>query len=214
MKVAKKLKIAAGDSLEETLEIRQEASTNWYHPHVMGLTAIHVYEGLAGFFYIEDEKSDTLDLPKDYGVNDIPLVVQDRAFIDGVMKYTAMAGMGTGHSHASHVDRNANRYTSYNEDMLGNTILANGAINAVKVVPKEWVRLRLLNGANARRMSFAFSDKRDFYVIASDGGFLDAPVKLSTITLSTGERVELMVDFSDGKNTTLMTDDVQIEEDN
>jgi len=57
-----------------------EPATLWYHPHTMGLTGEQVYQGLAGLFLIEDEVSDNLDIPKTYGVDDIPIIVQDRRF--------------------------------------------------------------------------------------------------------------------------------------
>lgn len=190
------------ESREEVLEIRQEASTNWYHPHVMGLTATQVYDGLAGLFYIEDDNSDSLNLPSVYGVDDVPLVVQDRAFIDGVMTYTVLEDM---QNHADHVGLNLSADDVEHKDMFGNTILANGAINAYKNVPQGWVRLRLLNGSNARRLAFAFSDNRSFYVIASDGGFLESPAQMNQIELWTGERVEILVDFSNGQDVSLMT---------
>ena len=59
-------------------EVNQEAATNWYHPHLMGETARQVYQGLAGLIIIEDDKS----LPKEYGVDDIPLIIQERRFIN------------------------------------------------------------------------------------------------------------------------------------
>jgi len=39
-----------------------------------------VYRGLAGLFILEDENSDSLPLPTEYGVDDIPLVIQDKLF--------------------------------------------------------------------------------------------------------------------------------------
>jgi len=38
-----------------------------------------------------------------------------------------------------------------------------------------------------------FSDGRTFYLIATDGGLLDAPVPLTRLLLSAGERVEILV---------------------
>ncbi|MDN6193765.1 MAG: multicopper oxidase domain-containing protein [Alkalibacterium sp.] len=65
---------------EPYFTIDQPAATLWYHPHLLHKTGEQVYKGLAGLFYIEDEKSKALDLPKEHGVNDIPLVVQDKRF--------------------------------------------------------------------------------------------------------------------------------------
>lgn len=58
--------------------VMQEAATLWFHPHPEGRTGEQVYNGLAGLIYVEDENSDSLDLPKDYGMNDFPIIVQDR----------------------------------------------------------------------------------------------------------------------------------------
>jgi hypothetical protein len=42
----------------------------------------------------------------------------------------------------------------------------------------------------------AFSDSRQFHIIATDGGLKDTPVQASEFMLSPGERVEILVDFS------------------
>ena len=55
---------------------------------------------------------------------------------------------------------------------FGDTLLTNGAIYPQHAAPKGWLRLRLLNGCNARSLNFATSDKRPLYVVASDGGLL------------------------------------------
>ena len=67
------------------------------------------------------------------------------------------------------------------------------------------VRLRLLNAANPQNFELRFSDKRTFYVIASDGGFLAAPVAVTQLTISPAERFEVLVDFADGKAVALET---------
>ena len=63
--------IQPGESWQITIPVRQEAGTSWYHPHLMGMTAHHVHAGLAGLYLIEDENSQALDLPKEYGVGTI-----------------------------------------------------------------------------------------------------------------------------------------------
>ena len=70
--------ISAGSTWELNFIINQPASTLWFHPHVIGSTAIQVYYGLAGLIIIQDENSKSLNLPDEYGVNDIPLIIQDR----------------------------------------------------------------------------------------------------------------------------------------
>jgi len=89
---------------------------------------------------------------------------------------------------------------------LGDTILVNGQVGAAAVVPKGMVRLRLLNGSNARIYTLALSDKRPLQLVATDSGFLDQPISLKTLRLSPGERAEVLVDFSNGRDVTLTSD--------
>ena len=162
--------IKPGDTWNAQFTINQPAATLWYHPHQMGKTGEQVYEGMAGLFYIEDQVSESLDIPKEYGVNDIPLVIQDKRFDeDGQFDYDL----------------------SMNDSIVGfqgEIIMVNGAINPYLEVPQGMTRLRLLNGSNGRTLDLKFSDNQKFYQIASDGGFLEQPVEMDKITLSAGER--------------------------
>jgi len=131
---------------------------------------------------VEDEKSLSLGLPDEYGLNDIPLIVQDRLFVDGKMTYTSDHRVG----------------------YLGNTILVNGTPNAFKKVPIGWVRFRVLNASNARFYNFNFEDNRNFQVIATEGGFLDRPVTVKNLEVWPGERFEIMVNFSNSSSIKFM----------
>mgnify|MGYP001829027516 FL=1 len=179
-------RIDPGDQRVDLLEIRQEASTNWYHPHLMGTTAEQVHDGLAGLWIIEDANSQALNLPGEYGINDIPLIIQDRFFENNVMSYEA--GLG-------------------DHKFYGNTIIVNGTVGPYKEVPNGWVRFRILNGSNARFYDLQFDDKREFYVIATEGGFLNAPVPESNFQVWPGERYEILVDFSDSSTIFLTATD-------
>lgn len=171
--------ITAGSTWKPEFTINQEAATLWYHPHAMGLTGEQVYKGLAGLFYIEDEFSDSLDIPKRYGVDDIPLVIQDRRFFSsGQFAYTQ------------------NMHDVMN-GVIGNHMLVNGAMRPLLSVHAGLIRLRLLNGSNSSIYRISFNDERSFQVIASDGGFLPRPVEMNSIILSAGERAEVLVDLSD-----------------
>lgn len=167
--------IQKGSTWEPSFTINQPAATLWYHPHFIGSTATQAYKGLAGLFYIDDEVSKSLDIPKEYGVNDIPLVIQDRSFNkDGSFIYD----------------------TNMMDGAVGDTILINGSINPYLDVKTEKVRFRIVNGANASNFELKLSNNDEFNQIASDGGFLEAPVKRNSIFLSPGERAEIIVDFS------------------
>lgn len=164
--------------------VMQEAATLWFHPHPEGRTGEQVYNGLAGLIYVEDENSDSLDLPKDYGINDFPIIVQDRFFDeDNQFNYQDIQNM---------------------DGTQGDTLLVNGTINPYIEVKNEQIRLRLVNGSNARNYQFNLSSKEKFYQIASDGGFLNEPVQMDTLQLVPGERAEIVVDLSDYKNGTIV----------
>ncbi len=158
--------------------IDQPAATLWYHAHPVHKTGNQVYKGLAGLFIIDDENTEKLNLPDNYGINDIPLIVQDKRFAqDGTLLYkTTMMDIMQG--------------------MLGNTALVNGIIDPVVEVGTVKTRFRILNGANARTFEFSLSDGSSFHQIASDGGLLEAPVQMKVLRLSPGERAEIIIDFS------------------
>ena len=171
--------IKQGESWVAEYNIRQQASTLWYHSHQMHHTGSQVYHGLAGMFIIDDEHSQKMDLPQEYGVDDLPCTIQDRRFNrDGSLAYI-------------------NSMHDRMMGMQGNTMLVNGVITPMLKAERSLLRLRLHNGSNARLYQLAFSDRRDFQVIASDGGFLAEPLTVGTIRLGVGERVEILVDVSD-----------------
>ncbi|MBE1875800.1 multicopper oxidase family protein [Myceligenerans pegani] len=174
--------IAPGDTWEPTWEIDQPAATLWYHPHPHGATEEHVYRGLAGLFLLDDDASRAADLPSRYGVDDVPVVVQDKVFDDD--------------------GRLELRHDGGEPGTLGDTVMTNGTVGAYHEVTTERVRLRLLNGSTARTYSFGFED-RSFDLVATDGGLLDAPVRLDEVRLAPGERAEIVVAFEPGDVTRL-----------
>ncbi len=178
--------VRPGETWRPVLPVRQPAATLFYHSHVHDRTAEQVYLGLAGVLLVADEKERSLGLPSEYGVDDLPLVIQDRQFEDG--RLLLPTGMMT-----------------TMQGRRGNTILVNGTPNALARVPARRVRLRLVNGSNARIYRLSFEDERVFHWIASEGGLLEAPVELRSLSLAPGERAELLVDFSNGRPATLVT---------
>jgi FtsP/CotA-like multicopper oxidase with cupredoxin domain len=165
--------------------VDQPAATAWYHPHPHGSTAQHVYRGLAGMFLIDDGL--VPDLPSRYGVDDVPLILQDKNFTaDGAFDGDPLKGTF---------------------GILGDHILVNGTYSPFLPVTAERVRLRVLNGSNARMYTLAFADKRRFHVIGTDGGLLGAPVEVGQCALTPGERVEIVVAFAPGKEVVLRNTD-------
>jgi len=142
--------------------------------------------GLAGVLIVGDDAEAALGLPSEYGIDDIPLVLQDRQFVDGRLVLPSGA-----------MDLIAGR--------RGDTLLVNGTPNAFVGVPAKRIRLRLVNGSNARIYRLSFDDNRSFHWIATDGGLLEAPVELRSLVLAPGQRAEILVDFSAGGSATLVT---------
>ncbi|HOY77938.1 MAG TPA: multicopper oxidase domain-containing protein [Hyphomonadaceae bacterium] len=179
--------IRPGGIWRPVLKIDQPETTAWYHSHPHGDTGRQVYMGLAGLMIVEDGTGERLGLPRSYGIDDLPIILQDRQIDpDGSLVYSAggparMMGM------------------------RGDTLLVNGAISPVAKVPRGLVRLRLLNAANARTFDLKFTDGRTFHVIASDGGYLHTPVGMTSLIIAPSERFEVLVDFSNGKAGILET---------
>lgn len=178
--------IAAGATWSPEWVVDQPAASLWYHPHLHGRTREQVDAGLAGMFLLTDDEEGALALPRDYGVDDVPLIVQDRSFsADG-----AFAG----------------GLSMQFDGVLGDTILVNGTVSPYFEATTERVRLRLLNGSSARMYSFAFDDGREFALIGTDGGLLAAPVPATTVPLSPGERAEIVVTLSPGEDVVLRSE--------
>jgi FtsP/CotA-like multicopper oxidase with cupredoxin domain len=165
-----------GGSLNYSLPIIQRAGTYWYHPHPHGLTAKQVFMGLAGMFIVNDPEEAALNLPS--AEFEVPLILQDKRFEGNNLKYSP---------------NDDEIMTGY----LGEQILVNGIHAPILNVASGWYRLRILNGSTARVYNLALTGGKQLVVIGSDGGLLRAPESVSAIMLGPGERIDILVDFSD-----------------
>jgi len=182
--------IHPGKKWRPILHIDQAATTLWFHPHPHHDTARQIYMGLTGVIIVDDGSDARLGLPRTYGVDDLPIILQDRTFnSDGSIEYDTASLNPLDIAYGAR----------------GDTVIVNGAIAPVAKVPPGVVRLRLLNAANAQNFELRFSDRRALHVIASDGGLLAAPVAVSQLTISPAERFEVLVDFTNGKAVALET---------
>jgi len=179
--------IENGDTWTPAFTVKQRASMFWYHSHMVPVTGRQVYQGLAGLIYVDDDEVSKLELPSNYGIDDIPLVLQDRAFNDdGAFYYNTsmMSGM---------------------MGMRGNTLLVNGTVRPFFIARTNKIRLRILNGSNARTYTIGFDDGRTFHQIGTDGGLLEQPYETCQITLAPAERMQIIVDVTDGNPARLRT---------
>lgn len=168
--------IQPGESRIITLEADQPEATLWYHPHVHGNTAQQVFKGLSGMLLIDEAGTDS-GLPDEYGVDDIPLIFQDRLFDENQqLNYGRLMD---------------------NDGTLGDISMINGTLDPKLTVAKPVMRFRILNGSNARNYTFRLSNGGDFTQVASDGGLLDEPVETDSLTLAASERAEIVIDFSE-----------------
>lgn len=176
--------VQPGASWSPQWTIDQPASTLWYHPHPHGETEKHVSMGLAGMFILHDNAEAALPLPRTYGVDDIPVIVQDVRFDAAGEFVTSTRGF---------------------VGPIGNQLLVNGTVGPYLDVTTDVVRLRLLNASPARIYDFAFADGRDFALIGTDGGLLESPYATPSIQLSPGERAEILVSMTPGETVALQS---------
>jgi len=169
--------IQNGNTWSPSFKVRDWASTHWYHPHLHHFTNEHVQKGIAGFIISRDSTEATLNLPRKYGIDDFPLVVQTKAF-DANNQIVVMSA-------------------------LDSTLMVNGTINPFVELPAQVVRLRVLNGSSERYYNFGFTANQTFYQIASDAGLLSAPVALTRLMLAPGERAEILIDLSTQNGQTI-----------
>jgi FtsP/CotA-like multicopper oxidase with cupredoxin domain len=173
-----------GETWSPTWDIDQPAATLWYHPHLMGETADHVYRGAAGMFILDDDEARDTGLPDDYGIDDVPLIVQDKRFDS---------------------DGSLDDSTSFmsNVGVLGDEILINGTHDPYFEATTSLVRFRVLNASNARVYNLGFADDRPYWLVGTDSGLLEQPHETTRLQLSPGERAEIVVDVEPGERAVL-----------
>ena len=170
--------IMPSDTWSPAFTVMDNAATYWYHPHMHGKTMDQVMMGAAGLIIVRDSLEASLNLPGKYGIDDFPLIFQWQ-HLDSTTKQIIL------------------------DDEADNITMVNGQITAPFVnVPAQIVRLRILNASSHRFFEFGFDDNRTFNQITSDAGLLNAPVPLTRLMLGSGERAEILVDFSGQQGNT------------
>lgn len=173
--------IFPGDTWSPQFTVLNNAATFWYHPHGEGKTDLQVSKGLAGLIIVKDPVEGALTLPRTYGVDDFPIIVQTKAF--DILHQIAIA------------------------TEMDTAVFVNATNDAFVEAPAQVVRLRLLNGASLRSFYFGFSNNMVFHQIATDGGLVEQPVLTNRLRLSPGERAEVLVNLTgmQGQSVYLMS---------
>lgn len=162
------------------------ARSIWYHDHAEHHTGLDAYYGQAGVYIVYDPKEDALGLPS--GNYDVPLALSDKTYQDnGELK--SIEGV--------------------NLNFVGEFIQVNEMPwPYLEVKPRKY-RFRIYDMSVSRPYDLYIVDEDgnwlDFEVIGSDSGLFTHPVKTNDLTISMGERYEIVVDFSGvkGQNITL-----------
>ncbi|MGD1867191.1 MAG: multicopper oxidase family protein [Phormidesmis sp.] len=165
--------VAAGSSYtyEFQIPLSHPAITGWYHPHYHGLVAQQVFGGLAGPIII---RSDLDDIPEIQQAEEALLVLQD--FDSALVKSPEI------------LSPLAKRW-----GREGSILLASGQQNPIIEIPqKGLLRLRLINASASRIYQLQLRD-HPWHLIATDRGAIAEPIELDTLSLSPGERAELLI---------------------
>jgi len=153
----------------------QEAGTFWYHPHFNAGEQLEM--GLKGVLIVEERKK----LP---WTQDLIWFIDDWRFLED----------GTIYPHFN------THHDLMHDGRWGNAITVNGQVKPeIKVSPGERIRLRIINGANARIFSHKI-DGLEAKVIAVDGRPVSTEFLYDNFILSPGNRVDLDITIPNGAN--------------
>ncbi|MDH3813751.1 MAG: multicopper oxidase domain-containing protein [Acidobacteriota bacterium] len=197
----------------------QEAANIWFHDHILGMTRLNVYAGIAGAYIITDPGATNPNLGQ---VTDlVPLVIQDRMFDTNGQLYLSGPGGNTT------IER-----PYWVAEFIGDVAVVNGAAWPKMTVEPKRYRFLFLNGSNSVGYNLWLEDAATaaagppLWVIGTDGGFLDVPaiahepgfnpqdlnypgpIVGDKLVLLPGERYEVIIDFTNhaGQNLVMAND--------
>lgn len=148
----------------------QSHANLWFHDHAHHAESENVYRGLSAFYLLSDDTEKQLNLPD--GDYDIPIALRDARFDDAGQLIYEM------------------------NDRARNFVLANGRAWPYLEVKARKYRFRLFNTSNMRFFTLKLSDDSAFTQIGTDGGLLPAPLQATSLSLTSGERADIVIDFS------------------
>jgi suppressor of ftsI/bilirubin oxidase len=170
-----------GATRRVTLKLPARGGTMWLHPHPHGQTAQQTFEGLACPLIVRDavERALAKRLELELGRNDVVLMLQDARYgNDGRVVYAPRAG------------------EPY-EGVFGACITVNGVDAPVWNAPPGWLRLRIVNAANARLFKLGVRQGGQWHplwLIGTDQGLLPAAVTQRHVFLAPGQRIDVLLD--------------------
>lgn len=165
--------IAPFQTWSPNFTIMDAPCTMWYHPHLHHHTLEQVQMGLAGLIIIRDPGDPFWGvLPHTYGVDEFPLIVQDRDLQGDTINTSCT---------------------------MGDTFLVNGRLKPYLEVPAQVVRFHILNGSSERVWMLGLKDGAGntlpFELMATDAGYTAEPYTLDSVMMGSAERTEWLIDF-------------------
>jgi len=162
--------LMSGETFDYEYDLsKQDAGTlNFYHPHIHGTVAEQYWGGMAGALVVEDDST--------------ALSAYETHLM--VIKDITLSG-GAPEPYSSMMD--------YMHGKEGNTVMINGQVNPVlPIKPGQVQRWRIVNACNARFLKLGL-EGHTLQIIGTEGGLLDKPYPVSSILLSPGERLDVLV---------------------
>ena len=154
-------------------------------PSPFGWPSATVYFALTDRFSNGDPANDPPNLPWP----PIPLIIQDRMFDTNGQLFFPNVGINPEHPF-------------WVPEFVGDTFVVNGKVWPYLNVDRQRYRFFIINGSNSRPYDMFLLDEVSgvkgprMWVIATDGGYLDAPVPVQKLIMQPGERYEVIIDFA------------------
>jgi spore coat protein A len=165
-------------------ENTQRAGTLWYHDHTVGITRLNVYAGLAGAYLLRDSRERSLVkhhvLPADE--YEVELIIQDRFFTDDGQLRLPVA---------------ANPTNGVTASLFADFMCVNGRPWPYMEVEPRKYRFRIVNGCDGRVLNLELDNPdASFLFVGTELGLLRKAVQRKRVTIATGERYDVVIDFS------------------
>ncbi|SHN08945.1 Multicopper oxidase with three cupredoxin domains (includes cell division protein FtsP and spore coat protein CotA) [Actinacidiphila paucisporea] len=160
-----------GGTKTYTYPNQQSHANLWFHDHAHHTESETVFRGLTATYLLRDDVETRLGLPS--GRYDVPVSIRDARF-----------------------DEDGQLHYEMNDFANRQVILANGRAWPYFEVAARKYRFRFYNTANLRSFALALADGSPITLIGTDGGLLAAPFQTTSVTLSPGERADVVIDFS------------------
>ncbi|HWR73166.1 MAG TPA: multicopper oxidase family protein, partial [Nitrospirota bacterium] len=162
--------LMSGDAFDYEYDLsKQDAGTlNFYHPHTHGTVAEQYWGGMAGALVVEDD----INALSAYETH--LMIIKDITLSGSAPEpYTSMM--------------------DYMHGKEGDTVMVNGQVNPLlNIRPGQVQRWRIVNACNARFLKLGL-EGHTLQIIGTEGGLLDKPYPVSSILLSPGERLDVLV---------------------